>query len=129
MGWRSGEWCCQHFRWAFERRARRGQFIFASSPTAGVRPTYSFWLAFRSVDREHLSRLPPSPLAPADAIISLSSMQAIFYCPWCGRRLARYYGRSAARLVDPDVCREFQPPGWEQAAPAEPAAVPPPAIE
>jgi hypothetical protein len=77
-------------------------------------PVHSFWLAFRSVAREHLARMPREPLAPPDVKVYLSSMQAIFYCPWCGWRLARYYGQAAARLVDPELCREFQVPGWEQ---------------
>ena len=64
MGWLSREWCCQPFRWAFEARTERGQFIFVSPPVPVVGQEYSFWLAFRSVDREYLTRIPPNPLAP-----------------------------------------------------------------
>lgn len=114
MSWWSREWCCSLFRWAFESRRGRGQFIFASPPVPDAWPAHSFWLAFRSEAREHLSRMSREPLAPPDVKVYLSSIQAIFYCPWCGRRLARYYGKATAQLLDPELCRELQVPGWEQ---------------
>jgi hypothetical protein len=113
VAWWSREWCCEHFHWAFEARTHRGQFIFVSPPVPRVCSRYSFWLAFRSVAREHLTRMPQDPLAPPDLKICLTGMQAIFYCPWCGHRLARFYGPSAERLVDLELCQEFQVPGWE----------------
>lgn len=76
--------------------------------------------------REHgeLGQLGVGCIAPPDVKVYLSCVQAIFFCPWCGRRLARYYVRSADRLVDAELCREFQVPGWKQVADAEPDAAP-----
>jgi hypothetical protein len=107
MGWLSRDWCCGLFRDSFDSRALCTHFIFASPPVPRLRSTYSFWLAFRSVAREQLAGMHPESVAPPDVKVVLSSCQAIFFCPWCGRNLAGYYGQSASRLVDAELCSEF----------------------
>jgi hypothetical protein len=113
MGWFSREWCCPDFRSAFEASARSGLFVFAEGPAPGDPSLYSFWLAFRCVARQHRGRVPPAPPAPPGVEVCPSDALAIAFCPWCGRRLVRYYGRSAIRLRDRELCREF----WAQVDP------------
>jgi hypothetical protein len=115
MGWFSRDWCCSQLRSGFQVRQWRGPFIFVSPPYPPVTESYSFWLAFRAIDANKSESLQSDPgLVNVD--IRLSTSQAIFHCPWCGCRLARFYGKGAARLVDGALCVEFKIPGWEHLA-------------
>lgn len=109
----SREWCCPNFHDAYNSRTQRGQFVFVGPPVPKVWPVHSFWLAFRSVDCDKLNSLNTSVFALPDIPMLISCVGAIFYCPWCGRRLARFYGRDAARLVDPSLLVEYGVPGCE----------------
>lgn len=88
-------WCCAPFKFNFENAGCRGATIRVSASPEG-KP--QFYLQHRAVDIEHQESLPKIPIP-----ISLVSQTGVTYCPWCGRRLARFYRRTWEQLLEPDI--------------------------
>jgi len=101
------EWCCNGLSHAFAQRADRGIYVFASR--LGPSSPVSFWLAMRSVTQADLRRrenLGPSSTVP----VTLATRVPIRFCPWCGKRLDRFYGPNGNQLIDTSLDAEFYLP-------------------
>jgi hypothetical protein len=104
------DWCCEAFRELHEARYGRELFVFVRPPggaSSCAAPT--FWLAFRSVRQQDLTRLPPQVLPP-DVPVTISTSRRIFRCPWCGVELERFYQGRSDKLLDPAIFQEFEIP-------------------
>ena len=102
------KWCCLGLETAFSERGERTIFVFAEPPSEFT-PSPTFWVAMRAVEQEALSQLPALALPPETAF-TLSTRKPISFCPWCGKRLARFYRRHFSLLADPKLTTEFKLP-------------------
>jgi hypothetical protein len=91
------------FQGGFENAGRRGISVFCvENAGSGV----SFKMQSRVVDARidvDWSKVGPM-LADANVVaITLADLVTIHYCPWCGRKLARWYRANAGELVRNDL--------------------------
>src|SRR4051812_10132446 len=98
-------YCCSSLKDSFDSRHERGLFVFVRpSMRAGAPPVFAF--ACRSVlpgDHEQLQQIALSRSAP----ITLTSQQAIRFCPWCGVILADFYKDTYGEMMDEVLIAEF----------------------
>jgi hypothetical protein len=87
-------WCCKGFEEAFRRAGLRGHAVFSD---ADVETDPKFVLQFRAIDSG--AEPPESDEVP----VSLVSEAVIEFCPWCGRRLKKWYRGDAGDLSRPDL--------------------------
>lgn len=95
-------WCCHRFEAAFENRHGQGVFVY-------VRPSDpdhsgTFVLAVRVVAKHDLPAF-SSAVARSGylAPVHLETHVAVRACPWCGKRLQRFYRRGSTRLIDSSI--------------------------
>jgi hypothetical protein len=101
------KWCCPGLETAFAERGDRTIFVFAEPP--GEFSSATFWIAMRAVEQEALSQLPALALPPETAF-TIATRKPISFCPWCGKRLGRFYRRRYSQLADPKLTAEFKLP-------------------
>lgn len=89
-----GPWCCRVFADHYEQAGERGLTVLVlESSQQGPR----FVLQHRAAEPRDEGRVvTPVP-------VSLVSESDIFYCPWCGRDLSRWYRKHWRELIRPDV--------------------------
>jgi hypothetical protein len=84
------KWCCEVFESHYKRAGTRGfALLVERSPTGKPR----FVLQHRALDKGF-----EETVTSEAASISVVSDVVIQHCPWCGRRLDKWYGRSADAL-------------------------------
>lgn len=89
------KWCCEVFESYYERAGSRGfALLVERSPTNKPR----FVLQHRALDK-WVEETAVSAVAP----MSIVSDVVIRYCPWCGRDLGKWYGKSVDVLIRPDL--------------------------
>jgi hypothetical protein len=101
-------WCCLGLETAFSERGDRTIFVFAEPP-GEFNPSPTFWVAMRAVEQEALSQLPTLALPPETAF-TIATRKPISFCPWCGKRLDRFYRQRHSQLTDPNLTAEFKLP-------------------
>jgi hypothetical protein len=102
------KWCCEAVRQHFENRGERGVFIYAEPPHPPVTGQPSYWLAVNAIDQVNIPRI-PKPADGASLPIMLQTWLPVRFCPWCGRRLVRFYRKHWKQLFDKDVSVQH---GW-----------------
>ena len=86
-------WCCDAFMGCFELAGRRGVAVIADKGSDG---TPRFFIQFRASDSAR-------PLPPTSELLTAASEVGIVFCPWCGKNLAKFYGRKIEALMRPDL--------------------------
>jgi hypothetical protein len=99
------KWCCPALQEYFSRRDSRGFVIFAEPPNPPVTTEPTFWFAVQAVDRDDLPRLPKPPDG-CSLRIMLQTWGRVFFCPWCGRKLERYYRNRWQQLYDEKISKD-----------------------
>ena len=87
-------WCCIAFESRYEAAGERGIAILVGRNSAG-KP--EFVLQHRAVDKE-IESLPITEYP-----LSVVSDICIHYCPWCGRKLDKWYGKYVDELYRPGL--------------------------
>lgn len=90
---------------AFADRFGRTIYIYAEPPSE-LSHEPCFWLATRAITKRDLETGVVLPDTGGTAV-TIATRKPIIYCPWCGRKLSRFYKRSYAMLVDESVAKEF----------------------
>ena len=83
-------WCCMPFENLYKDEGNRGFSVVPSNEYS--EDEYKFILKCRVVDfgSEHTVK--------ADVPVSIISNMPITYCPWCGKNLKKWYGKSIEEL-------------------------------
>lgn len=89
------KWCCMAFEGHYMQAGSRGFTILIGRNSAG-KP--QFVLQHRALDKGA-----EGSVKSDEAPISVVSDVVIQYCPWCGRRLEKWYGKSVDDLFRPDL--------------------------
>jgi hypothetical protein len=101
------KWCCEGFRKMFEQRHERTLYVFAGPPLKTESDKANYWLGMRSVSKMDIDKLLHLGI-PNTIPITVSTRIPIFYCPWCGSKLANYYESTYDQLVDKEILNEFE---------------------
>jgi hypothetical protein len=101
------EWCCDPFRNGYDFRQERGLLVFAQPRGAAAMSQPLFHIAFRALERNRQDALREAIKGRMEGCMTLSCCIAIKFCPWCGVKLAEFYGDSWHELVDQQVIDEF----------------------
>jgi hypothetical protein len=88
------KWCCIPFKNYYATAGERGISILIGRNSAG-KP--EFVMQHRAVDKE-IESLPYT-----DYPISIITDACIVYCPWCGRKLDKWYGKYVDELYKPGL--------------------------
>jgi hypothetical protein len=88
------KWCCSTFQSRYEHAGQTG-FAVLVGRDAARNP--QFTVQCRAVDQDLESAVKPE--IPTQIV---SDMQ-IDYCPWCGRNLLKWYGKSVDALYRPNL--------------------------
>ena len=106
-------WCCEGLKHAFEERLSRGIFVYAEPPIPEYNVDVTYWLGMRSIDfhdqdrfMEHSSKQEAPPGFPLPQ--TLQAWLPIKYCPWCGKKLEKYYKKNYELLTDKELSNEHQ---------------------
>ena len=100
----SDSWCCDGLKFAYERRAERGLYVFAEPPVPEIESPVSFWLGSRAIAHAHLARVADFPSAGVP--FTIATWLPIHHCPWCGNRLIEFYRESYDQLYDERISDE-----------------------
>ncbi len=97
--------CCEGFKEMYKKRFDRGIFVFADKEdTTGE---VSFWLGMRCVEHNELKNL--TEICFSDKLpITVSTRVPIHFCPWCGKKLIKYYRRNYDFFSDIEIQKEFR---------------------
>ena len=96
-------WCCEAFKRAFEERLSRGIFVYAEPTVPKYNIEVTYWIGMRSIDFHekdrfiaHISKqeIPPGPPLAQ----TLLTWLRIIFCPWCGKKLEKYYKKTTSYL-------------------------------
>ena len=99
------KWCCEGLKHSVDNRYERTIFVF-SEHTGVVNEKPLFWLGMRSVKNNDLSIFNEQSLN-CNVPITLRTRVPIFYCPWCGKKLLKYYKNNYNNLIDNELIKEF----------------------
>ncbi len=99
------KWCCVGLKTMFEQRYERNIFVFAEPPSFDDQ-FHSFWIAMRCVDYKNLDQMSKVKL-PIDVPVTISTRFPISFCPWCGKKLQKFYKRDYGILIDDKLIKEF----------------------
>ncbi|MBI1375298.1 MAG: hypothetical protein GC159_21480 [Phycisphaera sp.] len=104
------KWCCEGIRYRFECRTERGFFVFAEPPNriSGERP--SFWIGVNAID-EAQSQYLPDKIGGESIVYLIKTWLPIRYCPWCGKKLERFYRNRWRQLFDEAVSADHN---WQK---------------
>ncbi|RLC19390.1 MAG: hypothetical protein DRI57_07185 [Deltaproteobacteria bacterium] len=100
------KWCCQGLKHIFEQRYDRTIFAFAEAPE-NVSENVSFWLGMRCVEHKELDNLRRAGF-PDNMPVTINTRVPISFCPWCGKKLAKFYRKNYCQLTDPEISDEFK---------------------
>ena len=93
-------WCCPAFEGWHQESGKRGLGVFVDDSGYGdVKPI--FVLQFRAVDAG--INLPAIGISDSQTLVSTVVDVAIQYCPWCGRRLSKWYKKDWPRMAKPEL--------------------------
>ena len=88
------KWCCSTFKARYEHAGETSFAMLVGRDAAGKA---QFVIQHRAVDKDMEYAVKPE--IPTRIV---SDMQ-IDYCPWCGRKLEKWYGKSVDELYRPDL--------------------------
>ena len=101
------KWCCKNLKDAFEARDRRGICVLAELSESRIDVGATFWIGMRSID---VSDSMPEPADGGDVTpVLIETRHRIFFCPWCGCRLERFYRKIYEQLYDADASERCGP--------------------
>jgi hypothetical protein len=92
------DWCCASFRNRYSLGGKRGVAVVYGVSDGELQ----FFLQFRAV-KAGVERLSGASEVP----LSLLEQVLIDFCPWCSKRLERYYRKQVDKL--PILSRPIQP--------------------
>jgi len=107
------KWCCEKFKFQYEERYDRTIFVFCTPPEHVLDQKHAnFWLGMRSVEHKDLKNILAKEITlsneiPGDVAQTLRTSFPIWYCPWCGKKLVRFYGKNPVDLYDDVITEEF----------------------
>jgi hypothetical protein len=87
-------WCCAQFEGWHSQSGQRGLGVFVKR---SLDESKMFVLQHRAADPGVI--VTTEPLAPVSLITDIG----IQYCPWCGVRLEKWYGKNTDRLERTDL--------------------------
>lgn len=87
-------WCCAGFEAFYGNAGEQGAGILVGRDSLGEP---EFTLQYRAVDRE--TEMPVNSEKPVASIIDVG----VQYCPWCGSKLEKWYGRKIDVLYRPEL--------------------------
>jgi hypothetical protein len=87
-------WCCLTFKSWYHAAGERGIAILIDRGATGKA---EFVIQQRAIDKDINSR----PVT--DYPIALVSEVHIAHCPWCGRKLEKWYGKVVDQLARPEL--------------------------
>jgi hypothetical protein len=90
---------------AFADRLGRTIYVYAEPPS-DLSPEPLFWIATRAITKQDLAARAALPDTGRTAV-TIATRKRLIYCPWCGRKLSRFYKRRYHALVDESVAKEF----------------------
>lgn len=110
----SEKWCCDWLRQSFADRHGRGIYVYVEPPREYV-PEFAFRIGMRSVEQQYLEQ----SIGVTNMPVTLSTSRRIFYCPGCGKNLAKFYRKNYKQLVDDEIVAEHT--AWlNNSSPANP---------
>ena len=87
------DWCCLAFKEHFEFAGSRGLAVFVFTKNG---PPPEFILQHRSLDLG-------ASLSYTDVPLSLLAEAHIYFCPWCGTKLEKFYQHTYRQLDRSDL--------------------------
>lgn len=99
------KWCCEGFKYLFERRYQSTIFVFAEQPSNTL-DQLTFWLGMRSVEHKDIGRLYSSGFSK-NVPITIATKIPMEYCLTCGKKLKKFYKNNYEKLVDPVLLEDF----------------------
>lgn len=90
----------------FNQRYGRTIFVFADPPASEVDDLPTFWLGMRSMEKQHAEST-TIDTSPQDVPVTISTRSPIQFCPWCGKRLMRFYFKKYTNIYDEEITKEF----------------------
>ncbi len=88
------KWCCSIFKMRYEHAGETGFAMLVGRDAAG---RAEFVIQHRAVDKEM-----EHDVKPKIPTLIVSDIQ-IDHCPWCGRKLDKWYGKSVDVLYRSDL--------------------------
>ena len=110
-------WCCEGMQLAFESRRGRGIFVYCEPDNNLIKCGPTFWLGMHSIDLDDVERFVEErsgmAIEPEERPlpVSLSTWRRIRFCPWCGKKLERFYRKHFMLLADDELSKEHK---WNQ---------------
>ncbi len=93
------KWCCVSFKANYEAAGDRGFALLVERDADG---DPRFLIQHRAM------KLGEEQKTGTTVPVSLVSQTGLRYCPWCGRRLARWYKRQVDALTRPGLGIELE---------------------
>ncbi len=93
------DYCCEVFERFVENRDKKGLSILVDYSKYDKTKEPYFWLQMRAVDTNQQSSLPKGNSYPCN--ITLWTETRVLYCPWCGKKLKKFYRRNWETLFAP----------------------------
>ena len=93
----SAKWCCAGFQAHYESAGERGFAVLVEKDDDFV---VRFLIQSRAVAKNDEARL---KIASGDVLVGLVTETALTFCPWCGVKLKRFYGKRTAELDRPGL--------------------------
>ena len=91
------KWCCSNFQSAYDNGGERGESVLVLRDYFGKA---AFALQHRCSDKA----VEPTPVT--DYPIAWVTQSRIFFCPWCGKKLEKWYREPIDRLLRPELSIE-----------------------
>lgn len=88
------KYCCPGFQAQFQNTGARGFAVFYESGDLGG-PLFVLQHRLFDLGRERIHDVAPS--------VTLVDQVGIQFCPWCGRRLEKWYRKDLERLKRPEA--------------------------
>ena len=88
------KWCCAGFESAYRAGGERSIAVIVDEDAGG---TAEFFLQARAFD------IGTEPDLKVNVPMSVALQTGLRFCPWCGMRLQKWYGRHAGELKRPEL--------------------------
>ena len=88
------KWCCPGFEAIYGNAGQQGAGILVGRNSIGEP---EFTMQYRAVDKKE--KLPVNSENPVASVVDIG-MQ---YCPWCGCKLEKWYGKNVDTLYRPEL--------------------------
>ncbi len=96
--------CCEGFMEMYKKRFDRFMFVFADKDNTTGEVT--FWLGMRCVEHKELKNITKISV-PDNLPITINTSVPIHFCPWCGKKLIKYYKHRYDFFLDMEIQKEF----------------------